>query len=88
MDSYHKSDDAGPSFTRLLMDIEHLDLGMCIYLHSVKFYIVLLSYLTQVQCNVLEIAVILWVSANICVEQPLVSLCYHGYPLIFDANQI
>ena len=29
MDLYHKSDDTGPSFTRLLMDIEHLNLGVC-----------------------------------------------------------
>lgn len=27
MDLYHKTDDAGPSFIRLLMDIEHLNLG-------------------------------------------------------------
>ena len=32
MDLYHKTDDAGPSFIRLLMDIEHLNLGMCVYL--------------------------------------------------------
>ena len=32
MDSYHKTDDAGPSFTRLLMDIEHLNLGVCVCL--------------------------------------------------------
>ena len=31
MDSYHKADDAGPSFTRLLMDIEHLNLGVCVF---------------------------------------------------------
>ena len=30
MDSYHKTDDAGPLFTRLLMDIEHLNLGVCV----------------------------------------------------------
>ena len=29
MDLYHKTDDTGPSFTRLLMDIEHLNLGVC-----------------------------------------------------------
>ena len=28
MDMYHKTGDGGPSFTRLLMDIEHLNLGM------------------------------------------------------------
>ena len=30
MDVYHKPDSGGPSFTRLLMDIEHLNLGVCV----------------------------------------------------------
>ena len=34
MDLYHRFDEQGPKFERLLIDIEHLDIGNIIFLYS------------------------------------------------------
>ena len=61
MDLYHKTDDAGPSFTRLLMDIEHLNLGVYVCVCACMCVCVCNSALlcTQVQWNILKSAVTL-----------------------------
>ena len=89
MDSYHKTDDAGPSFTRLLMDIEHLNLGVCVCLSVCVCLHVCMGVCVCVRASVcvcVYICVCICMRVHVCVSTSLCSTSFMIFLYAYRCN--